>query len=446
MSLDSYFPLQDIGDVPDWFRRYLAAPGILSRNSVPNTLVSIGDSIAANSYVESGTTFAYTDIGIFSWARALLSGRFADLNPRAALGGTTTTDWVSRVETEVLPYSPGWVFCYLGTNDISGDIPFEQSVANFKRIFGRILAQGSRLVVCTILPYGAGNANLTVARNVARSKLNAWLTWFATTTPNVELVDLHKIFIDSASATGAARSGYLWDDLHPSATGARAGGTEIASVVDSVSIDKSFHVSSFAENYSYSSSALNKVSNPLFNSASGTAGASSAGAGTTITATSIARDWTVATVAGGTSTTVCTTPAAPDGIGNSQRLVISGTNATDQVTLRTGSLASSRLVAGEILSGEAFISLSSCTALEGVRLTWSYIVDGVTYSYSDMSPQIKAYSQADLTKMLLKTPPFQVRSGTLTSGQLSVALFFDGAGGATANIWRAGLLLQPESI
>jgi hypothetical protein len=216
-------------------------------------------------------------------------------------------------------------------------------------------------------------------------------------------------------------------------------GQVVADVLTKFTTDSAFHVSAFTDNYAYDASGLNKISNPLFNATTGTAGATAAGAGTTITATSIGRNWTVATVAGGTSTTVCTTPAAPDGIGNAQRLVITGTNATDQITLRTGSLASARLVAGERLYAECFVRIASATALEGIRLTWFYLVDGVTYTFSAMSLQNKPYSQTNADLLVLRTPEFTVLPGVLTSGQLSMNIFFDGAGGCTADIWRMAL-------
>jgi lysophospholipase L1-like esterase len=404
-----------------------------------NTLIFMGDSIAGSSYSETATSSAYLDFGFMSWAQALSGARFEILNPNAAQGGTTSRTWVTRVDTEVLPYAPGWVVCYLGTNDVGSDIPYEESIANFGSIFDRILQNGSRLVVCTVIPYGAANPLVTVARNTARNRLNAWLAQYCSLNPGAYLVDTFAIVADPASATGAARANFLYDNLHPSALGARAMGSAVAAVLSQYTVDSAAHVSGFTDNWAYDPNALNKISNPLFNSATGVAGATSPGAGTTITATSIAREWTVQSVAGGTSTTVCTTPAAPDGIGNAQRLVISGTNATDEITLRTGSLAAARLVEGDVLYGECFVRITSASALEGVRLTWLYNVNGVGRTISCMSPQFQAYDQANADLLVLRTPTFVVPPGTLTSGQLTLTAFFGGAGGATIDVWRAAL-------
>ena len=410
-----------------------------SDSSPSNTFVLMGDSIAANWYVTSTNATAYSDFGFMSWAQALSGQRLVDLNPPAALGGTTSRTWLTRVETEVLPYSPGWVVCYLGTNDISGDIPVEETIANLGNIWGRILAAGSRLIVCTVLPYGAGNALNILSRNVARSRLNRWIMSFASTTPGVRCADTYTAAVDHASTVGACKANVLWDDLHPSGLGARLLGRVVADVIEREVVDAGLHVASFTDSWTYSPLATNKLTNPLFNSATGTAGATSAGAGTTITATSIARDWTVATVAGGTSTTVCTTPAAPDGVGLAQRLVITGTNATDAVTLRSGSLASARLVAGERMFGEVFIRLTNCVNVRSIRLLWSYGVDGVTTNHTGFSPQNTAFDQTDTGTLVLRTPEFTVPAAALTSGQLQITVAFTGAGSCNVDVWRPSL-------
>ena len=70
------------------------------------------------------------------------------------MGGTTSADWANgRLATYLSGYSPGWVVCFLGVNDIANDVPLETTKSNLQAVYAACLAQGCRLIICNVPPY-----------------------------------------------------------------------------------------------------------------------------------------------------------------------------------------------------------------------------------------------------------------------------------------------------
>jgi len=408
-----------------------------------NTVVVIGDSIASAFYNTSGHSVAWSDLGFVSWAQALSSHRLQVRNPAAATGGTTTTDWVSStydVEKTVIPYSPGWCIVCLGINDISSDVPVATTIANFKIIFGKLLAAGIKVIANTITPYGAAYTIIGDAitlKNPRMNQVNQWMAQYASVTTGFYLVDAYSIIVDPTSTSGYSVAANQRDGLHPSQQGARAIGAAVASVINKYAVDTQYHTSGYSDGFDYSASAFNRMSNSLFQGAGGT---TSPGAGTTITATQIATSWTVASTAGGTSTTVCTTEARTlladgDTIGNNQKLVITLTNSTDIIYLRSGSLGA-RFSAGDEVYGEMYVRISGASAVKGYRCSITTTASAITYTGTDLSTTFNTFDQSDGV-FLLQTPHIIVPSGALSATIFDFEIAFSGAGGATVYVGRA---------
>ena len=421
-------------------------------------VVVIGDSWGQRNYAFSATAQAYSDLGSVRWGIALSGQRLRQILPTAAVGGSTSGQWLSTYLDAVLDQldSPCRVEVFLGTNDISSDVPVgavgvpDSFIDNMNTIYRRILDRGHILCANTIPPYGPSyvvtGASLAV-KNIARRVANKWLTEFAAANPNIEFTDQYSALVDPTNANGymfaafedALSGGGNNPGIHCSAAGARAVGAQKAARWASLP-DPRQHVSSTTDSYDTDTAGSNRINNPLF---AGTGGTTVQGAGTTITATAIATNWIVATAASGTATVVATTAArtvANDGdtIGQNQVLTITGATAPDLVSLRTGSLAG-RFAVGDQIFAEVYIKATGMTNVNGIRLIATHILDGVSNIYTDMSylGTGASYSQSD-EMMVLRTPVYTIGSASALSGQImTIDIDFIGAGGAVIAIGRA---------
>lgn len=419
-------------------------------------LVVIGDSWGQRNYSASGLVASYLDLGVTRWALALSGQRMEQILPLSAVGGTTSGDWLANRLEPVLAQltEPCRIQVFLGTNDISSDVPAgdvtapETSIYNLNRIFNRILGAGHILCINTVPPYGpsyvAQGASLA-AKNANRRLLNRWIASFAANNGSVEFIDQYALLVDPANADGCMYAAY--EDaltgggnnpgIHCSAAGARAVGAAWAARWVGL-IDPRQHTATNTDSYDTDTGGPNRLSNPLF---TGTGGTSTPGAGTTITATTIAQGWSVSSGAG-TSTTVCTVEARTvandgDANGNNQVLTITGAGAADVVSLRTGSLAG-RFAVGDQLYAEISIRVTNMAQVKGIRLSANHVLDGVPQVTTDMSYLSSGanYGQQDET-IILRTPVYTVGQAAALTGQiLGLDIAFAGVGG-TATV-RAG--------
>lgn len=413
-----------------------------------NSVMVIGDSWGARHYSVSGNTKSYADIGALSWAQALSGQKLSIVNPDAALGGTTSQDWVSgRLETYLAGYSPGWIVCFLGINDVSNDVPLATTQANLTAIYDRCLATGAKLIIADVGPYGSTYVvtGETLAQKTAkRTLLNTWIANYVATHSNCWLLPQYAALVDASNVNGYMLGAYNdtvgTTGLHTTAAGSRAVGQLIANIWAAVGVaDAGLHATGYVDSFDYDATAKNRISNPMM---LGTGGSNTPGAGTTITPTTIAASWTVATAAGGASTTVCTTAArtlAADGdtVGQNQVLTITGANANDVVSLRTGSI-STRFAEGDIVEAEMFVRVTGASGLKGIRLLMNSIQGGVTFTSTGMSyPSAGvSYDQADAA-FVIKTPPLSIGPGALSGHILTLDIAFAGAGGAVVRAGRA---------
>ena len=412
-----------------------------------NSVLVIGDSWGGRHYSASAQAWTYADIGAITWAQALSGQRLNIVSPEAALGGTTSADWANgRLATYLSGDSPGWVVCFLGVNDIANDVPLETTKNNLQAVYAACLARGCRLIICNVPPYGptyvVSGASLAT-KNANRALLNEWIANYVAAHSNCWLIDQFSALVSPTDTSGYMVSANSDDTvgtpgLHSTATGARVVGALIAAIFNANGVfDSNIHASSYIDSYDYDTNSRNRISNPLM---LGSGGSTSPGAGTTIVGTVVPQNWTVASLAG-TSTTTVTTPARTvsndgDVIGNNCRMSIAGAAAGELISLRSGSI-SSRFAQGDLIVGEAFVRVSSASGLKGVRLLAQSVQGGVTYTATGMSFPASGYKYDNSNALLvIKTPPLLIGAGALSGHVLTLDVAFASAGGAIVDVGR----------
>jgi lysophospholipase L1-like esterase len=414
-------------------------------DSSTDTIIAVGDSWAARHYSFNGLDVAYSDLGVLTWALALSGQKVRVDNPTAGVGGSTSADWLNLIGPALADRTPRYVLCILGINDLAQDVPEATVRQNLETVYTAILDSGATLLAANIAPFGPGYTvvgDSLATKNLRRARINQWIASFVASKSKCHLIDQYSALIDPTNVNGymlaANADTNPTNGIHASAQGARRVGQLVANVINSeIPYASNFHASSYTDGYEYSSSSTNKVSNCLLTASGGT---SSAGSGTTITATAIAQGWTVSTLAGA-GTVVCTLPARTlanngDVLGNSQRLEVTGANSTTQITFNVGSLAA-RFTAGDIVEAEVFLRVSGASGLQGIRLSAQSSADSVPEVKSAMSylSSGASYDQSDAL-LVLRTPPITIRSGSLSSTLIALVIKFGAAGGGTFDIGR----------
>lgn len=178
----------------------------------PLTAVFLGDSQTN----QGGTSTSYTNRGWWVWMNAMLGHPFKVLK-NAGVSGDTLTQMLARIQTDVLSYSPGWVFLFGGKNDISGSASLATLQTRYIAILDALLASPSnpKVVVVTDPP---NNAN-TAAMNIVRDQFNAWIRELPRTRAQVvAVIDANSALTDPAS--NQYLTGTNFDPTHPNADGA----------------------------------------------------------------------------------------------------------------------------------------------------------------------------------------------------------------------------------
>jgi lysophospholipase L1-like esterase len=115
------------------------------------------------------------------------------------VSGNKVPDLQRRVDKDVIAKKPTIVFIYIGINDVwhserGSGTPKDKYEAGLKEVIGKITAANARVILCTPTVIGE--------KPNGSNKLDAMLDEYADVSRavakelNVELLDLHKIFID----------------------------------------------------------------------------------------------------------------------------------------------------------------------------------------------------------------------------------------------------------
>ena len=372
---------------------------------VANTVIHAGDSITAQG--SSGTQYATgtTGYGYSGWSQ-VFSGKRLRMTRHAGVSGERTDQILARLSTDVLAYAPGYVVVECGINDIQQDIPAATIQANLLAIYTTLLIAGVRVIATTITPRNA----LTAGQKLLRLTVNRWIANTSATTPGMSLCDWNPLLEDPAIP-------HEWvadltsDGTHPSAGGAVRMGMALADVINRLAPP----VGSLAN--------ADIVSPNL--GMTGTGGSKDASA-----TGSVASSFALWTSGGTTGTAVASKVTPTDGrAGEKQRVVIAAGNDKRWYLQQQIVAPGTTYQPGEWLYAEAEVDLNGDWLGSAKLFLDMYFAGPNTQTNDIWVPTAEPALGYAITasRMVLRTPPFQVAASGVTAIQARV--WFQNAGG-----------------
>jgi len=440
MSLDATDGIQAVG---------LESSGAVSALSHAKKIAVFGDSRTEQNSLETSNNTVrlkrLSDYGYLAWAHYFTSGNI-EFVCNAGIGGNTTTQMLSRFNTDVLPYAPDELWGEAGINDYA--LSEETTKANLTSIFDSADANGIYVRWSTISPLAAAHATFSAA-NVARiCNINKWLKEQALTRKNLTVVDSFGAMIDRASVNCVPKSGMMQtdDSIHQAPKGSMAQGYAYAQsfIKDNQILD---YLPQFAgQRYSLSSAFKQVFNNPLFTDTGGTNSTSGVVTGTIPANCTISKTGTW-----GAGLVTSALVARADGFGYDWVLTVTDVGAeNDELSITTEELASS-ISNSDVLYACAEVSLSGLAKNRGcyleIRSTVNAVFSNVsTLEYSTYQPVATdpwtddMYNQEDMVGVM-KTPNLTIGStGTISSVYARFKFRFGGVGStAVIKIARLGV-------
>jgi len=151
---------------------------------------------------------------------SILSNQKVTRQRNAGIGGQTTTQFLARIQADVIAHAPD--ICIIGgaTNDHSQGITEATTRANYQAMVDALLAAGIKPVVRNCPPTDvAGSSapwNTVALRRNAVQRHNAWLRQWATG-QGIPVLDVYTPLVDPA--TGGLRAAIAGDGIHPTEQG-----------------------------------------------------------------------------------------------------------------------------------------------------------------------------------------------------------------------------------
>lgn len=190
--------------------------GQLSATTVPNTVAYLGDSITATGFDKTATDDIRGARGYTAWINVLSRQRVVMPSGwNFGVAGEKTDQILARVG-QVIAVKPGYCVVMAGTNDI-GTMTADQTISNLGAIYDALQTAGIVVIAYLILPRadGIGADQLGKLR-----KVNQWINRQRLERKRFFAVDAGPFFADPV--TGAPKTGYTQDNLHPITLGAFA--------------------------------------------------------------------------------------------------------------------------------------------------------------------------------------------------------------------------------
>jgi|tagenome__1003787_1003787.scaffolds.fasta_scaffold20893611_1 hypothetical protein len=180
----------------------------------------VGDSIALGNSVDTGTSVVE---GSRTWFTHFLlqSGGHATFLWNAARGGTTSAQWLTWYQAEVLDRHPDLVVIQAPTTDPNRGVTLSQTEANIQSMVSQAENAGAQVAIANVLPRPTGHAYI--------SAINAWLVSYCDDN-GILLVDSYSQVVDPTKGNLLAMydSG---DGIHPNAAGAAVIGENAATTL-----------------------------------------------------------------------------------------------------------------------------------------------------------------------------------------------------------------------
>ena len=439
MSLDATDGIQAVG---------LTSSGT-SALSHAKKIAVFGDSRTEQNSLETSNNTVrlkrLSDYGYLAWAHYFTSGNI-EFVCNAGIGGNTTTQMLSRFNSDVLPFLPDELWGEGGINDYA--LSEETTKANLTSIFDLADANGIYVRWSTISPLAAAHATFSAA-NVARiCNINKWLKEQALTRKNLTVVDSFGAMIDRSSTNGIPKSGMMQtdDSIHQSPKGAMAQGYAYAQsfLKDHNIFD---YLPQFAgQRYSLSSAFKQVFNNPLFTDTGGTNSSSGVVTGTIPANCTISKTGTW-----GAGLVTSALVARADGFGYDWVLTITNAGAeNDELSIVMDDI-SAYVTNADVLYAAAEVSMSGLLKNRGFQLEIRSIVNSVfssvsTLEYAATQPVATdawtdvMYNQDNVTGVM-KTPKLTLGdTGSVTSCYARLKFRFGGVGStATIKIGRMAI-------
>lgn len=394
--------------------------------TVTGTPVSPATPGAAGSFSMSALARP-ADRGWFIWANMLLGWPF-EIVHNAAMGGERTTALDGHITRDVLPYDADWVLVSFGINDIAADTSATTIIDNLTAGCARLLADGRKVLLTTLVPLHYGSASYTVARAHAVMVVNRALIDYARVTPGVYLADLFGPMVDPAQSIMTIKSGY-GDGIHPYAIGGYAIGKQFATDFADVFPLQLGLPQSAVEDWTVNNTERQICANPLFQGASGTLSGGPTG--------TVATGWTL--LQSGTLTVVGSVEARADGIGNDQVITCSGGSGTSNVYLYNTTNLSGRVSAGDQIFSIVEISVSGLTALRTIQSTLPSTINGNAATLgAGLIGDATTFPQGDMT-IVLRSPAITVPAGSITNLLHQIQFVFNAGGAGVLKVGRIGV-------
>jgi lysophospholipase L1-like esterase len=385
----------------------------------PNSrIIYFGDSQTEFAYGGNGNVVQYQNYGYVSWVNALAPGMQTPKGGVLGIGGQTTTQMLSRLNT-ISTFDAKFICVLAGTNDPLYGIGPETTKANLRKIYDAGIANGMKVIAICILPRFSPNTyNATTEAN--RININNWIK----TQADVVAVDAE------AELNGAEN---FEDGLHNSPLGAYKLGNKVATAINKL-VFACTPGSQLAADLSRSSN-----SNPLL---TGSAGKLNTATGT------VATNWELnagfaggATVSGSKET---------DADGRERQVInISGSYSTStrRVTFNNYAALPISLAAGDVVEGISEIEIASAmTNIRGIYLkvivydnAWNILSDGCS-----MFPTSNKPLNMPAGKYILRTPAMTIGAGT--PGQLITQVWIEFNSTTTAVPVAATLKLSSAGV
>jgi lysophospholipase L1-like esterase len=383
-----------------------------------NPLIAFaGDSITQATVGQNTATLtANTNRGVSFWVPALTRQRIRTRqNLNFGVNGDTSAMLLARIGA-VAASDADLVLVHIGTNDVNGAVSAATLAAfksNVTAIWNTLLNAGKVVIAIPPLP-----RDIATAAN--RAMLWQMIRWVReqqwTGRRNFYVVDPGLPFVDPLSATGAPRTGYAYDGLHPKAQGAFYASRAVADLLNGLypAFNDSAAVSAADIYDAVNNPTGNLIANGILNGTAGTLGGNGGGAFTGQVATGFNAD---VFQNGGTLTGLVVTAAKgtnADGRPH-QQFALSGTYVGGWgtiVSFRAIPTNYSDYAVGDTVVGEIEYEIDGQAAdqnIAGVMASLTVTMGGVQAQWQDgregsVADQIAAPAQSGV----LRTPPMLV--------------------------------------
>lgn len=336
-----------------------------------------------------------------------------------ALGGSRTSDLSYQLDTALDPNKNLWgrdvdfVFISSGINDVINSVSYEEIISNLESAIERIIAANAVPIVSTMFPLGSAHANWSIAVVTLSRKVNTWIK------ENVPLlggvvIDSNSLCIDLDSQYGDWITNYSVDHIHPQKMATFQVAKEIKRVLwDNITTTDDRELVSIAIN-------------PTLSGTGGTESGTGASGDT-------ADNFSITCSGGGSQLGVGSKGLSLTGVGESQRLAVTGASSTDVIEFKGENVATS-LSPGDKVVFRLRSRSDSAPTLTGLRHSYlqaTAVISGSTitlYSATMFYNNLATQNLGEAWDLLLETPPITIPEG-LTSLLPSYHIRFNSSGG-----------------